>query len=55
MNLQILALMGQFPYQISLRSMQNSHFCGGFIISNRWLGSAGKFDYILKPKSSQNV
>lgn len=34
--------MGQFPYQVSLRSTQNSHFCGGFIISNRWIGSAGK-------------
>ncbi|XP_070508020.1 chymotrypsin-2-like isoform X2 [Chironomus tepperi] len=34
------AFLGQFPYQVSLRSMQNSHFCGGFIISNRWLGSA---------------
>jgi hypothetical protein len=34
------ASLGQFPYQVSLRSMPNSHFCGGFILSNRWIGSA---------------
>lgn len=26
---------GQFPYQVSLRSVRNGHFCGGAIISKR--------------------
>ena len=34
------AIEGQFPYQVSLRSTNNRHFCGGFIISSRWIGSA---------------
>lgn len=34
------ATPGQFPYQASLRSTANSHFCGGFVISSRWVGSA---------------
>lgn len=34
---------GQFPYQVSLKTAQaKNHFCGGFIITERWLGSAGK-------------
>ncbi|XP_055705095.1 trypsin alpha-3-like [Phlebotomus papatasi] len=31
---------GQFPYQASLRSSGNAHFCGGFIANNRWIVSA---------------
>lgn len=31
---------GQFPYQVSLRSAANGHFCGGSIISNRYALSA---------------
>lgn len=34
------ASSGQFPHQVSLRSSGNSHFCGGFIINTRWVGSA---------------
>jgi trypsin len=34
------AALGQFPHQVSLRSSGNAHFCGGFIINNRWVGSA---------------
>lgn len=30
----------QFPHQASLQSNANAHFCGGFIINNRWIGSA---------------
>ncbi|XP_041784453.1 chymotrypsin-2-like [Anopheles merus] len=30
----------QFPYQVSLRSSGNSHFCGGSIINNRYVLSA---------------
>lgn len=31
---------GQFPWLISLRTVENQHFCGGFIISERWVGTA---------------
>lgn len=31
---------GQFPYQVSLRTAANFHFCGGSIINNRWIYSA---------------
>jgi trypsin len=34
------ASAGQFPHQVSLRNAGNSHFCGGFVINNRWVGSA---------------
>lgn len=30
----------QFPYQVSLRTNANFHFCGGSIINNRWALSA---------------
>jgi secreted trypsin-like serine protease len=30
----------QFPYQVSLRTAANFHFCGGSIINNRWALSA---------------
>lgn len=31
---------GQFPYQVSLRSAANAHFCGGSVINNNWVLSA---------------
>lgn len=31
---------GQFPYQVSLRSAGNAHFCGGSIINTHWVLSA---------------
>lgn len=34
------ANLGQFPYQVSLRTAANFHFCGGSIINNRWVLSA---------------
>lgn len=34
------AAANQFPYQASLQSNANAHFCGAFIINNRWVGSA---------------
>jgi len=30
----------QFPFMVSLRTMQNFHFCGAGILSDRWLVSA---------------
>ncbi|XP_059608386.1 trypsin alpha-3-like [Phlebotomus argentipes] len=31
---------GQFPYQVSLRTSANAHFCGGILANNRWIVSA---------------
>lgn len=30
------AVAGQYPYQVSLRTAANFHFCGGSIISNHF-------------------
>lgn len=36
----------QFPYQASLRTkLLNTHFCGCFILTERWLGTAGERIY----------
>ncbi|CRL00681.1 CLUMA_CG013941, isoform A [Clunio marinus] len=36
------AVKGQFPYLVSFRSgIMQSHFCGGFIITEHWIGTAG--------------
>ena len=33
----------QFPYQASLRdNLMEKHFCGAFILTERWLGTAGE-------------
>ncbi|XP_059622535.1 trypsin-3-like [Phlebotomus argentipes] len=34
------AAIGQFPYQASVRTTANWHFCGGFIANSRWVISA---------------
>lgn len=34
------AALGEFPYQVSLRTAANFHFCGGAIISDRWVITA---------------
>lgn len=34
------AAPGQFPYQASLRTFGNFHFCGATIVSSRWVISA---------------
>lgn len=33
---------GQFPHIVSMRTLQNRHFCGGFILSNRWVATSGR-------------
>lgn len=30
----------QFPCMVSMRTLQNQHFCGGFILSDRFIASA---------------
>ena len=35
-----LKIFSKIPHQVSLRSSAGVHFCGGFIINNRWIGSA---------------
>ncbi|CAG0899606.1 unnamed protein product [Cyprideis torosa] len=36
------ALPGQFPHQMSLRTPEGSHFCGGSIISRRWIVTSAR-------------
>lgn len=35
------AARGQFPYQVSLRLADGSHFCSGAILNTRWVITAG--------------
>lgn len=34
------ATRNQFPWIVSLRRQGNNHFCGAFILSDRWIGTA---------------
>lgn len=36
------ANLGQFPYQVSLRTATNFHFCGGVMINTRWVLTAAR-------------
>jgi trypsin len=38
---QFQAAAGQFPYQVSLRTIWGTHFCGGAILNTRWIVTAG--------------
>lgn len=39
----VSATKGQFPYQVALRvSIFGTVFCGGFIINEQWIGTAGE-------------
>lgn len=43
------AAPGSFPFQVSLRHTTNSHFCGGALISERWVLSAASCVYNKLP------
>lgn len=40
---------GAFPFQVSLRLTTNTHFCGGSLISDRWVLSAASCVYEKLP------
>uniref|UniRef100_A0A1B0DFA7 Uncharacterized protein n=1 Tax=Phlebotomus papatasi TaxID=29031 RepID=A0A1B0DFA7_PHLPP len=35
------AVAGQFPFAVSLRTLLNTHFCGGCILNERWVLTSG--------------
>ncbi|XP_059611785.1 chymotrypsin-2-like [Phlebotomus argentipes] len=35
------AAAGQFPFSVSLRTLLNTHFCGGCILNERWVLTSG--------------
>jgi secreted trypsin-like serine protease len=39
------AKLGQFPYMASLREPKGNHFCGGFILTEKWIGTSGNCAY----------
>ena len=43
------ANIANIPLQVSLRTLENAHFCGGSIISNRLIVTAGKLFFLFDP------
>lgn len=46
---------GQFPYQISLRTPNNFHFCGGTLVNTRWTISAAHCTTNRTPSNTRVV
>ncbi|KAK4878655.1 hypothetical protein RN001_011161 [Aquatica leii] len=46
------ASISTYPYQASLRSMSNTHFCGGSIISDEWILTAA---HCLPGRTARNM
>lgn len=44
------ASRGQFPYQVSLRTIDGRHFCSGSILNIRWVITTGMCVLNLKPQ-----
>jgi secreted trypsin-like serine protease len=42
------AVEGQFPYFVSLRTIWNTHMCGGGILNSRWILSAAHCTVFLE-------
>lgn len=49
------AASGQFPHLVSLRTLQNQHFCGGFILSDRWIGTTAHCTSVRVARPITNV
>uniref|UniRef100_A0A034WLT4 Chymotrypsin-1 n=1 Tax=Bactrocera dorsalis TaxID=27457 RepID=A0A034WLT4_BACDO len=45
------ATLGQAPYQVSLQTWYGSHFCGGAIINENWIATAGHCVVNTDPES----